>query len=203
MEVGADVSYLSPRFIIRSDSPEREVEEYARAHDWPKVLDVPEDLESGDVRSIEWEITGGARLKFFQDDVTDCPYFFIEAPYSNLCLSMTRHAVAEIPVCKRDELLNAFDVSEPGSEERCQAILMAALGASHELDVDVYRRIGEALGDPNADVRSAAVYAMSYSPASEYVPALRETAVGDTDGRVREEAQELLDVFAQIGIGDA
>ncbi|MEY7971861.1 HEAT repeat domain-containing protein [Saccharomonospora xinjiangensis] len=154
------------------------------------------------MRSVEWEITGGARLRFFRDGATGGSCFFVEAPYFELCLSMTRHAVAGIAVYTRAELLNAFDIAAHGSEERSRALLVAALGAPHAHDADVHRRIREALGDSNAGVRSAAVHAMSYSPASEYIPVLRDAAAGDPDSKVREEAKELLDVFAQVGIGE-
>ncbi|NGO13561.1 HEAT repeat domain-containing protein [Streptomyces sp. HC44] len=194
---------MSPRFIVRSQSPEHDVEEYARKHGWSKVLDVAEDPASGEIRSIEWAMTGGAVLKFFEDDATRCSYFFIEAEYSNLCLSMTRHAVHEITVYSRDELLRAFDASPSHTEERRKALLMVALGAPHEFDADVCHRINIAIHDQEPRTRSAAIYAMSYSPSSEYLPALRETAERDSDDHVRGDAQEMLDVFGQVGIADS
>ncbi|MEV6424257.1 HEAT repeat domain-containing protein [Streptomyces sp. NPDC051662] len=176
------------------------MEEYAHKHGWPTVVDVGEDLPSGQIRTIEWSITGGAHLKFFEDDATRCPYFFIEADHPNLCLSMTKHALDELPVYSREDLLSAFDAAADRTEERRRALLMVALGAPHEFDREVYRRITEAMRDEDAAVRSAAIYAMSYSPAIEYLSALRELAVSDADEQVRREAQEMLDVFAQVGI---
>ncbi|MEV0083204.1 HEAT repeat domain-containing protein [Saccharopolyspora sp. NPDC050642] len=153
----------------------------------------------GMLREVVWS-GYDVDLRFVVDDVTGCPYFFFATGMWNSCLSLTKLAAGRLDVYSREELFDALE-SAPSVADRRHALLMVALGGPHGFDEDVFEAIRDALGAPEADIRKAAVYAMSYAPSVRYKPLLGSLSERDSDPGVRADADLLLEVMAEVGTG--
>ncbi|TDD53952.1 HEAT repeat domain-containing protein [Saccharopolyspora elongata] len=184
------------RFILRESEPESRLDSFAAEFGWEKAVRPERD---GMLREVVWS-GYNVDLRFVVDDVTGCPYFFFTTGMWNSCLSLTKLAAGRLDVYSREELFAALESARSVAERR-HALLMVALGGPHGFDEDVFEVIRDALGAPEAEIRKAAVYAMSYTPSVRYKPMLGSLRERDPDPGVRADADPLLEVMAEVGTG--
>lgn len=195
--------FKSPRLVMRSAvGAESEVSRYADSFVWPLVRDVPEDLEVGTVRELVWRISSGVNLTFSVDDATGCSYVCVAAEVASQCEAFTEHARKHLDVFSVEELLEFHDRAD-SAEERAGALLMLALGSPQRLDQVTFSRISAGLADEDYDVREAAIYATTYTPALQYIPMLRRIAREDLEDQLRADAQDVLDAYEEAGVVEA
>ncbi|WP_329518801.1 hypothetical protein [Spirillospora sp. NBC_01491] len=191
-------AHLGPRIILRETEPELRLGSFAAAFGWDKTVH-PEDPQAGTLREVVWEgyDTG---LHFIVDDATGCPYLYFSTGTANDARVLTRMAAEQLEVYSREELLASFDAAHDAADRR-RALLMAALGSSHTFDQDLHQRISDAARAPEADLRSAAIYAMSYSPSVRFKPLLGRLSADDPNPGIRQDAGLMLEVFGEVGTG--
>lgn len=98
-----------------------------------------------------------------------------------------------------DQLLQQFrDADSPHS--RAQATLEIAVGQPAEFDKAFLDCVLDALGDLNAEVRAAGVYAAAGRLTADFVPILQVMVAGDPDDDVRDAAQTLLEICQEAGL---
>jgi hypothetical protein len=195
------MTFFGDRLIVRGDDPEAIVRRYAGSLGDSTEEAGPAAPGLGLEWKIRWRVAPEGELHFGIDENTSAGFVYWTSETRDVATEMTSRAAEHLPVYTRDELLERwYDTEDPS--EAARWLLMVALGAHYTFEPRVLNVIKDGLARPETEVRSAAVYATTYSPTRFYRPVLRRVAQEDEDAEVRDLASRILSIYDQLGIGE-
>jgi len=202
-QAGPDVvpMVLSARYIVLRDRfAEEQVGRFAVELGWSRQWETAADPDEGISYAVGWG-AGALSVEYSEDDVSRHSYLCFAGPDAAAVEGATELAEARLDTWRVEELLTAVDLAtEP--VELARAVIRAGLGAPRELDERFYAVIDDALQHPDARVREAAVWAISYVPQPQYRRRLEALRDHDPEHDVWSTAEILLDAFDAEGISE-
>ena len=191
---------LSARYIVLRDRlAEEQVGRFAVELGWSRQWETAADPEEGISYAVGWG-AGALSVEYCEDDVSRHSYLCFAGPDAAAVEGLTELAEARLDAWRVEELLTAVDsATEP--VELAGAVIRAGLGAPRELDERFFAVVDDALQHPDARVREAAVWAISYVPHPRYRRRLEALRDDDPEYDVSSTAEILLDAFDAEGIG--
>ncbi len=197
---GTPPMVLSARYVVlRERFSEERVGRFAVGLGWSRQWETTADPDEGISYAVGWG-AGTLSVEYCEDDVSRHSYLCFAGEDAAAVEGATELAEARLDAWRVEDLLTAVDsATEP--VELASAVIRAGLGAPRELDERFFAVIDDALQHPDARVREAAVWAVSYVPHPEYRGRLEALRDHDPEHDVWSTAQILLDAFDAEGIG--
>jgi hypothetical protein len=191
----AEQLVTSRRMLLRDESGERDVQEFADRIGWPRREDVAEDREAWRSRRIVWYSGPAIALHYGDDLLTGLAYAMISGTDPVVVEKMTELVELELDTVRPHELFRAVD-AETDPDGLAAALVRLGLAAPKRFDEDFFRRITGAFGSDSAVVRDGAVWATTFEVWPEYVPALKHLLDHESDDEVAKTARFLLEELA-------
>lgn len=200
--------YRSRRLIFRNpEDAAATASRYADNNSWRKERETPDDPETGNLREVVWQISATASMHYLVDDATGLPYIYFStysedlhagvAAARDLAQELVGDATQRLDVYEREELISAYNNAEK-SKQRASTLLAMALGSPQESDEVGQEIIMSALKDRDKIVRSAAVYATTYTPSAHYIPILRSIKNTDKNRKIRDRAADVIAAYKEV-----
>ncbi|WP_406103390.1 hypothetical protein OG698_14290 [Streptomyces sp. NBC_01003] len=187
--------YTSRRLVLRGWGSEEEVMRFADEGNFELLQDESSDMENGIVRDVIWRITPGILLQYAVDSRSKCSVFTLTGTPAEDVKGIAESIEKGVHPWTLEELLSGVDRSK-GAQEIYDAVLRAGIGAPHEFDKRFYKRIRKAVRNKDATIRSAGIWAASYSRWEEFRPDLEAAARNDPEPTLRRDAQVILDNYS-------
>ncbi|WP_326670017.1 hypothetical protein [Streptomyces canus] len=188
-------TYTSRRLVLRGWGSEAEVMQFAAEGKFELLQDESSDIENGIVRDVIWRITPGIVLQYAMDSRSDCSVFALTGSPAEDVRRITQSIERGVHPWALDQLLTAVDRAK-GAQQTREAVLRAGIGAPHEFDKRFHKRIRKALRSKDVTIRSAGIWATSYSRWQEFRSDLEATAHHDPEPELRRDAQIILDHYS-------
>jgi hypothetical protein len=155
----------------------------------PKVVrDETHPPEEGIVREIEWELRPGVFLCYAEDVRSGSAAVAVMSEDEAQAVAYAELVERALPLVGYEELLGAVDVATT-EDERAWAVARIGFGAPYDYDERFFARIRDAMHDDSGWVRTAAVWATTYSFWPDFQELLEEIARDNRDPRLQEEAR--------------
>lgn len=151
---------------------------------------------------VQWELLPGLRASYTEEEALESSYVFVTSTLGARSVESAT-AVFEVhpKVIDFDTLISELDRA-PDSQRRSIAVARAGLGAPLEPHKRFVERIGECAFDQDCRVREGALWAMTYAEWPVFRGVLRTVASEDDDLYLRDFAQETLESFDALGVGE-
>ncbi|PUB26247.1 hypothetical protein C8K30_106336 [Promicromonospora sp. AC04] len=197
---GTPPMVLSARYVVlRERFAEERVGRFAVELGWSRQWETTADPDEGISYAVGWGV-GTLSVEYCEDDVSRHSYLCFAGEDAAAVEGATELAEARLDAWRVEDLLTAVD-SETEPVELARAVIRAGLGAPRKLDERFFAVIDGALQHPDARVREAAVWAVSYVPQPQYRRRLEALRDHDPEYDVWSTAQILLDAFDAEGVG--
>jgi len=162
------------KLVLKPTSAEMDVRLIAQIHGWPFLGEVP--AGPSNPRQIVWAAEDATEITYVEDTVLRQPYLVISGS--------REESVAE-------RLQNGLEIYDPtqvvqvplanlGADEASRLVNAAALMAPVEFNIPFYEFFGGALQHPSAEVRRAAIFAITYVPWKQFRDLLLTIKTRDT-----------------------
>ncbi|WP_330292152.1 hypothetical protein [Streptomyces sp. NBC_00576] len=188
-------SYASRRLILQGWGSEEEVMQFAAEGNFELLQDESSDIENGIVRDVIWRITPGIVLQYAVDSRSKCSVFALTGTPAEDVKGIVESIEQGVHPWTLEELLSAVDRAK-GTQETCEAVLRAGIGAPHQFDKRFYKRLRKAVRSKDGTIRSAGIWATSYSRWEEFRTDLQGAARNDPEPGLRRDAQVILDHYS-------
>ncbi|MFC8798472.1 hypothetical protein ACFT2C_12130 [Promicromonospora sp. NPDC057138] len=184
--------------VLRERFAEEEVGRFAVELGWSRQWETAADPEEGICYAVGWG-AGTLSVEYCEDDVSRHSYLCFAGDDAAAVDGVTELAEARLGAWRVEDLLTAVDTAtEP--VELGRAVIRAGLGAPRELDDRFFAVIDDALQHPDARVREAGVWAISYVPHPKYRRRLEALRDHDPEHEVWSTAEILLEAFDAEGV---
>ena len=186
--------------VLRPETTVEQVDEFAKGHKWPMVSVTERDREAGTDGEVVWRADGHTvggqvlrtgSLHYRVDAMFGIGYVSVSGTPKKAVEALASTVAQALKPWTVEELCRAFDeAADPRSQG--QAVLRLGLAAPAKPDQEVVKRIRTALGDQDARVRYAAVFAASFTGYDEFLTDLRTLADEDPEEFLRDRAAATL-----------
>ncbi|GHH10965.1 hypothetical protein [Streptomyces lanatus] len=194
-----DLSRTSRRLILHDRVEGADIQELAQRAGWTFLGDIDRDPERGVFYEAKWDIGNGGSAHYIVDEFADVPYMVVvhEDP------SVTDETLATIEqslaVWTVDEMLEDCYVNVwPAGWVK--ALLRVGAGAPLSAVPEIVEHIEFSAEHKYAEVRRAAVWAMTYTAWPEFQGCLTRLSGTDEDEEVAREAGLALEQLAESGV---
>ncbi|MGW4045203.1 hypothetical protein [Streptomyces sp. NPDC004721] len=193
----------SRRLVLRELRAEAHVSAYARELGW-KVREVRQaDPEEATEYRVVWAANPQLLLHYIEDEIPERSFVFVIGSDAELVHGAAGVFEEHLNALTLEELIADVDGAVLSPERLSDAVLRAGVGAPREFDERFFTRIDAALRHPDPQVREGALWAVTYSPWSQYRERVLEMSRSDPDQQLREAASILLEEFAEQERGES
>ncbi|MEI8407045.1 MULTISPECIES: hypothetical protein [unclassified Kribbella] len=187
-------SYTSRRLVLKDWGSEEEVFEFAAEGRFELIRDESEDIPLGIVRDVLWWITPTIALQYAVDTRSQCSVFALTGTPADDVKGIVESIEQGVHPWTLKELLAAVNDAR-GPAEVAAAVLRAGMGAPQSFDRKFYKVVRTAIRSHDAEVRSAGVWATSYSRWDKSRDLLETTAEADPEPSIRRDARVILEHY--------
>lgn len=188
--------FSSRRLVLKRWGSEEEVRKFAAEGDYELIRDESSDAQQGITRDVLWSLAPNIALQYAVDSRSGCSVFVIVGTPAEEVQAIAASIEQNLHPWTLKDLLAAVDVAKTPQQLR-EALLRAGIGAPHEFDKKFFKRIMKAMRSGDTTVRSAAVWATSYSRWEEFRGELEKVAEHDAEDSLRHEARIILDHYSR------
>jgi hypothetical protein len=191
--MGSSVAYRSRRLVFRR-SERDEAERVAQEFGWPEL-----GSRGGGGKSVEtvWRVDDGTTFHCVEDVTSGEVCGLFRGPRLDDVNAGYRSVESKVDAWSSNDLVDQIYADLP-VVERVGAIFRLGLGAPAGFTADFFDAFMTSLRDEEAMVRAATVRSAAYLEWPQLLPELRMVASGDTDPRVRGEANKVISVFEHV-----
>jgi hypothetical protein len=189
-------AYTTRRLVLKEWGTEEEVMEFASKGNLELLRDETHDIPLGITRNAVWRVTPGVVLQYAVDSRSQCSVFALSGSPVDTVQRFQESIEKNLLPWTLKELITEVDKAK-GSREISQAVLRAGMGAPREFDKKFFKRIKKALLSRDSEIRSAGMWATSYSRWDEFREMLSEISQQDPEASLRREAQIILNHYSE------
>ncbi|MFJ2203299.1 HEAT repeat domain-containing protein [Streptomyces violaceusniger] len=193
--------YQYNRMVLREEISRDVIVGLASKGLWPSLEDNENDESASYMYYRLWGVAQGLWASLTEDLTTQVKVFTVFGEDSADVVELSRRVTIILQPYSRQELTRPPQFGAD-KHERIRTAMRAALAAGDEYDGELYAVISAAAQAPDPDVRNAAAWATTYVSWPQVLELLRNMAANDSDARVREGAQALLNDFQRDEAGD-
>ncbi|MER5291774.1 hypothetical protein ABT382_06740 [Streptomyces pharetrae] len=190
----------SRRLLLRELHAEAHVSAYVRELGW-KVHEVRRPYPGEEEYRVIWAANPQLMLHYIEDEVAERSFVFIIGADAELVSGSESVFERRLNAVTLDELIDEVD-SASSLEQLSEALLRAGVGAPREFDERFFSRIINALSHPSSEVREGALWAVTYSPWSQYRERVLDISRSDPEEELREMANIVAEEFAEQERGE-
>ncbi|MQY08526.1 hypothetical protein [Actinomadura macrotermitis] len=187
----SDDRFQTQRRVLRPETTVEDLDAFARSRRWPMGEVTERDRAAGTGGRVTWAAPDGAALHYLEDAMFGIGHYVFTGRRPETLKELSAEAAQALAPWTVADLCAAFDHA-PGARERGQAALRLGLAATAEPDRRVVERIGAVLGDGDARVRYAALWAADYTGYEVFGRTVRQIAERDPEAFVRDRATAML-----------
>jgi len=173
----------------------------AECHGWQKLADRPMNVRRNIAAATIWDAwLPGLTVGCYDDPLAEASCVIVRS-----CRALSEVEGIEgvlkmhLPFLEDDEILSLPETSSSTSH-RALSVIRLGFGAPLTFDQRFADRISEATGDINAKIRTAALWAITYTEWPEFRPLLSRVAEYDQKRLVKELASQVISVFDRLGM---
>ncbi|WBO67904.1 HEAT repeat domain-containing protein [Streptomyces camelliae] len=184
------VFHRSRRLVFRHPDPSQ-AERVATQHGWASL-----GSRGGHRKAVElvWAVDDETTFHCVEDVASGEFCCFFRGSRIDGVTDAFRRIDAEVDAWSSAELIDQVYAEAPPME-RVGALFRLGLGAPAAFDDEFFDAFMVALRDEHPMIRAAAARTAAYMEWPQLLPELRIIASGDTDARVRGEAEQVVSVF--------
>ena len=195
----------SRRRVLREGTTEEYIEEYSESCRWEKWASVARDIDSARDHEVQWRVGDGLMFDYLESYLSNdgCILGIANDEIEAERLMRDADSVFELLIYDESDLLGNIDVGNDSSDLRGlgKALIRAGLGAPLRYDREFFDLIaGHATSHPNLQMRTIAICSMIYTEWPEFAQILRNIIRSDSEERVRNRAQIVLNAYIAAGI---
>jgi hypothetical protein len=173
--------------VLKGWSSEEEVFQFAADGQYELIQDESSDIRLGIVRDVLWRLTPTIVLQYAVDTRSQCSVFALTGTPADDVRGIEQSIERGVHPWTLKDLLAA--VGQAGSPaEVSAAVLRAGMGAPQSFDRKFFKAIRSAIRSRDTEVRSAGVWATSYSRWDKFRDLLEKTAEADPEPSIRRDA---------------
>ena len=195
--------FRTTRMVLRTCPGWLAVEALADAQGWPLAEDRTTASEIGERREARWDVRPAATVRYVEDHMSPHCWVVVGSPLANRTQSLAQIVFESLDPCSLQECERLVETAT-SAQNLVASILRLGIAAPYKFDYSVYTLIAAGLTCPDErggiPVRSAAMWATTYSPYREYRRLLEEIAHRDPAEELRGRAQLVLEAFAANGV---
>lgn len=193
--------FRSQRFLSREYAASADMKEFADAFLWTLSSERTADPARDVKRRIKWEVSPGVHVTYLEDPAVQSSYSIVTSTVGAPPVETVAAVLEAAPhVVSPDDLIAAVD-SAVGIDDKSIAVVRAGLGAPTVVDDRFVRKIGAAAEDESAEIREAAVWAMTFSEWPTFRPLLVQIGRDDQESHLRRLAAMATEVFNNMDLG--
>ncbi|MGW9134462.1 hypothetical protein [Streptomyces sp. NPDC055681] len=187
-------TYTTRRLILKEWGTEDEVLEFASQGNFELLRDETHEIALGITRNVVWRVAPGVVLQYAVDTRSHSSVFALSGTPAETVQRFQESIEDNLLPWTLKDLLTAVDRAKD-PEEFIRAVLRAGMGAPREFDKKFSKRFKKAAQSRDPDVRSAGMWAISYSRWEEFRELLGEISRKDPEESLRREAQIILNHY--------
>ncbi len=188
--------YRTRHFIFRTRRAGTRMAAVSRLHGWRYLGERP--AGAGKPRILMFEVMPGLTVWYFENPDADVCGAAVNSTRCAAETSTPARLVQGLLVpWTLPELLTEIERAAD-TPSRCQALRRAGMGAPRPVDETFRTALTNAAADPDPEVRTAAILAMTYTEWPPFAPFLRSLADDDPKRQVRRFAKRAAELLEQI-----